>query len=192
MVSTRTATYDLVLLLDIGAEERARAAILADVERAISADGELLRHDEWGERALAYPIRHRDRAEYHLFQFHPAKADLLRGLDRSLRIADPVIRFRIVKLAAGTPDPPDSLRAGRAEEPHAGEHPGDRGPARSAPAPREASPQGDGDRPSAEAEGAGGAAEAAREVPTAGDAASEAPQAGGVTSETGAPAGADS
>ena len=32
-----------------------------------------LRHDEWGNRELAYPIRHREQAEYHLLQFHPAQ-----------------------------------------------------------------------------------------------------------------------
>ena len=49
-------TYDLVLLLDPQAEEPARAKILADARAAIEAQGELLRHDDWGERALAYPI----------------------------------------------------------------------------------------------------------------------------------------
>ncbi len=63
-------TYDLVLLLDPQVEDDARAKILADVRAAVEADGELLRHDEWGERPLAYPIAHRTSAEYHLFQFH--------------------------------------------------------------------------------------------------------------------------
>jgi small subunit ribosomal protein S6 len=99
--------YDLVLMLDTGVEPKARAGVLADVKGAIAADGELLRHDEWGTRALAYPIQHREQAEYHLLQFRPHKAQVLFGLDRSLRIADEVLRFRIVKIRPGTPDPPD-------------------------------------------------------------------------------------
>jgi small subunit ribosomal protein S6 len=113
-----TPTYDLVLLLDTQAEEPVRAKILADTREAISAGGELLRHDEWGDRALAYPIEHRKDAEYHLLQFHASTPELLRGLDRALRISDGVVRFRIVKLKPGTPDAPD-MRPGRRVEPEA-------------------------------------------------------------------------
>ncbi len=100
-------TYDLVLLLDPQAEPSARAKIVADTRAAIEAQGELLRHDEWGERALTYPIERRTSAEYHLLQFHAASAELLSGLDRSLRITDDVLRFRIIKLKPGVPDAPD-------------------------------------------------------------------------------------
>jgi small subunit ribosomal protein S6 len=97
----------LVLLLDPNAEQDVRSKVLAEAQEAISAQGELLRHDEWGDRALAYPIDHKASAEYHLFQFHASSAELLNGLNRSLRIADGLIRFRIVKLQPGTPPPPD-------------------------------------------------------------------------------------
>lgn len=113
-------TYDLILLLDAQAEEDVRAKIVADAREAISAQGELLRHDEWGDRALAYPIEHRKDAEYHLLQFHAATPELLRNLDRTLRITDGVVRFRIVKLKPGTPAAPDMLTAsavGRRVEP---------------------------------------------------------------------------
>jgi small subunit ribosomal protein S6 len=100
-------TYDLVLLLDSEAQEDVRAKLLTDVREAISAQGELLRDDKWGDRALTYPIAHKAVAEYHLLQFHAGTPELLRGLDRLLRIADEVVRFRIVKLKPGTPDAPD-------------------------------------------------------------------------------------
>jgi small subunit ribosomal protein S6 len=100
-------TYDLVLLLDPQAEESARAKILADASAAVQARGELLRHDEWGERQLTYPIDKKTSAEYHLLQFHAGTAELLSDLDRSLRITDGVMRFRIIKLKPGVPDAPD-------------------------------------------------------------------------------------
>lgn len=100
-------TYDLTLVLDPQAEEDARARIVAEARAAIEAQGELLRHDEWGERALAYPIDRRATGEYHLLQFRPSATALLDGLDRTLRITDGVLRFRIIKLAPGTPDAPD-------------------------------------------------------------------------------------
>jgi small subunit ribosomal protein S6 len=107
-------TYDLVLLLDPQAEDATRAKLVADARAAIEAQGELLRHDEWGERALTYPIEKKTSARYHLLQFHVGKIELLDGLDRSLRLADEVLRFRIIKLAPGVGAPPDMSAAGAA------------------------------------------------------------------------------
>jgi small subunit ribosomal protein S6 len=100
-------TYDLVLLLDTQAEESARAKIVADTRGAVEEHGELLRHDEWGERPLTYPIEKKASAEYHLLQFHATGTELLKDLDRTLRITDGVLRFRIIKLKPGVPDAPD-------------------------------------------------------------------------------------
>ena len=100
-------TYDLVILLDPQAEEDTRAKIVAGARAVIEARGELLRHDEWGLRALTNPIDHKSSAEYHLLQFH-ATPELLENLNRTLRIADEVVRFRIIKLAPGTPDAPET------------------------------------------------------------------------------------
>jgi small subunit ribosomal protein S6 len=96
-----------VVLLDPQVEESTRAKIVADAIAAIEAQGELLRHDEWGERPLTYPIEKKTGAEYHLLQLHAGETDLLSSLDRSLRITDAVLRFRIIKLKPGVPDAPD-------------------------------------------------------------------------------------
>jgi small subunit ribosomal protein S6 len=114
-MTSAAPTYDLVLMLDPAAEEDVRSKILADVRQAITSQGELLRDDDWGDRALAYPIDHKTTAEYHLLQFHVGNAELLSGLERSLAITDGVIRFRIVKLKPGTPDAPDMGAARRPE-----------------------------------------------------------------------------
>ena len=106
-------TYDLVLLLDPQAEPDARAKILTDPRTAIAAAGELVNEDDWGSRSLAYPIERHTDAEYHLLQFHAGTPELLSELDRTLRITDGVLRFRIVKLAPGTPAAPD-MRASSA------------------------------------------------------------------------------
>jgi small subunit ribosomal protein S6 len=113
-------TYDLVLLLDPQADDATRAKLVADSRAAIEAQGELLRHDDWGERALTYPIDRKPNAQYHLLQFHVADKQLLSSLDRTLRLADEVLRFRIIKLAPGVAAPPDmssaAAAAPRAEE----------------------------------------------------------------------------
>jgi small subunit ribosomal protein S6 len=104
-------TYDLVLLLDPQADDATRAKLVTETRASISAQGELLRHDEWGERALTYPIERRTSARYHLMQFHVAETELLSSLDRTLRLADEVLRFRIIKLAPGVPSAPDMSAA---------------------------------------------------------------------------------
>ena len=146
-------TYDLVMLLDPEAEEQARTRPLADARAAIQAQGELLRHDEWGNRTLSYAIKRRGAAEYHLLQFHAGTPELLRTLDRSLRIADEVLRFRIIKLKPGVPQPPEvpaaapaARRTGAepAAAPGAQSRPAGDGagePQATPPAPPEAAPQ---------------------------------------------------
>lgn len=117
-------TYDLVLLLDTQAEDAVRAKIVADAREAIAKQGELLRHDEWGERPLAFPIGRSKSAEYHLLQFHASTPELIEGLSRTLHITDGIVRFRINKLKPGTPEAPD-LRGEHLRASHA--HPeGDR------------------------------------------------------------------
>jgi small subunit ribosomal protein S6 len=161
--ASASSTYDLVLLLDTEAQREARAGVLGDVKRSIASDGELLRHDEWGNRELAYPIGHRQQAEYHLLQFRPSEAQLLRVLERSLRIADEVLRFRIVKLRPGTPPPPD-MRAGQTTG-------SGHGSARPAPSERAAGPEADLAAESGSTPGSEGERSAAAESTQAGDAA---------------------
>jgi small subunit ribosomal protein S6 len=72
----------------------------------ITRAGEIVSKHDWGVRPTAYEIRHKADAEYHLLQFH-GPASLLEDLQRTLRITDGVTRFRVIKLAPGTPPPPD-------------------------------------------------------------------------------------
>jgi len=102
--------YDLMLLLDTSAPEEQRKKVLSDVESMVSSTGEIVGTQDWGTRALAYEIEHRTDAEYRLLQFH-GPAELLANLQRTLRITDGVVRFRIIKLAPGTPAPPEPSRA---------------------------------------------------------------------------------
>ncbi len=97
--------YDLVLMLDSAAPEDQRQKVLSGVESTIASAGEIVNAQDWGVRQTAYEIRHKTDAEYHLLQFH-ATREVLETLQRTLKIADGVVRFRIIKLAPGTPAPP--------------------------------------------------------------------------------------
>jgi small subunit ribosomal protein S6 len=133
-------TYDLVLLLDPQADDATRAKLVTDTRASISAQGELLRHDEWGERALTYPIERRTSARYHLMQFHVAETELLSSLDRTLRLADEVLRFRIIKLAPGVPSAPDMSAAPAAPRGETAEGEASPAPAAEAPPAEPAAP----------------------------------------------------
>ncbi len=100
--------YDLMLLLSPSAPEEQRAKILSDVEGKITAaQGQVERQDDWGQRPLAYRIRHQPDAEYHLLQF-TAPPSLIETLSHDLRITDGVVRFRVIKNLPGTPPAPES------------------------------------------------------------------------------------
>ena len=116
--------YDLTLVLDPRGEESARAKIVADALASIEAKGELLRHDEWGERPLAYPIRRSASGEYHLLQFHVGDKALLAELEHALHITDGILRFRIIKLRPGVPEAPQMAAAQTAARPASADEPG--------------------------------------------------------------------
>src|SRR3954463_6084680 len=109
--------YDLVLLLDTQADDERRSQLLDNVQAAIEKGGEVVGRHDWGVRPTVYEVQKRPDADYHLFQFHGDNA-LLEQLDHTLKITDGVLRFRIIKLRAGTPPPPDPRPAeARAREP---------------------------------------------------------------------------
>jgi small subunit ribosomal protein S6 len=97
--------YDLMVLLDADAPEERRTSAIAEVEKLIGGQGEMLAIHEWGVRKLAFEIDHHAEAEYRLFQFAGGN-DLLERLRHSLRIMDGVLRFRIIRPRPGAPTPP--------------------------------------------------------------------------------------
>jgi small subunit ribosomal protein S6 len=108
--------YDLVLLLDSDADEEQRTKVLDDCVRMIKADGEIVADEDWGLRALAYEIRHKPDAQYHLIQFKGGRK-ALDDLNRMLHIADGVVRYRIIKLKPGTRAVADTSAAEPVDEP---------------------------------------------------------------------------
>ena len=99
-------TYDLNVLLDSELPEEQRERILADIEAMVAETGTVVSAHDWGRRKMAYEIRHKTDADYHLIQLNGPR-ELLDRLDRTLRITDGVVRYRIIKLRPGTPPPPD-------------------------------------------------------------------------------------
>lgn len=103
--------YELVLMLDPVADDKARDSLADDVRKAIEQEGTLEKADNWGMRKMAYEIRQRNEADYRYYRFE-CESQLLQRLDHNLKIADNALRFRIFKVDAETPSnaPPVSER----------------------------------------------------------------------------------
>jgi small subunit ribosomal protein S6 len=106
--------YDLMLLLDPAAADEQKAKILSDSEAAIAKAGEVVGKHDYGLRQMTFEIQKKKEAEYHLIQFH-GTPELLEALNRTLRITDGILRFRLIKLAPGTPPPPDLTARAQSE-----------------------------------------------------------------------------
>ena len=108
MAAAVPVAYDLIVMLDSTAEEDARAKVLTDVEAAIGqGGGEIANKQDWGKKIMAFEIRHKADADYHLIQFL-ASPELPATLSRSLAINDTVLRHRIIKTPGGKPAAPSS------------------------------------------------------------------------------------
>ena len=98
--------YDLTLLLDTGADDDARAKVLRDVEAAIAqAGGTIANNQDWGQKVLAFKVRHKPEAHYHLIQF-TGPPELPATLNRSLGINDVVLRHRLIRTPGAEPAAP--------------------------------------------------------------------------------------
>lgn len=94
--------YEVMIILDVTLEESAMQAVLNKSTDLISSmGGQVARVDKWGRRRFAYPIAHRTEGYYVVIEFS-ADSPLVDELGRSLRLADEVVRHKIVRLPETT------------------------------------------------------------------------------------------
>ncbi len=68
--------------------------------------GDIIKLEDWGAKKLGYEIHKNSRGRYFLLDYLAA-ADLVRELERNLRLNDRVLKFQTVKIDERTPsDPP--------------------------------------------------------------------------------------
>jgi small subunit ribosomal protein S6 len=60
--------------------------------------GTIIKVDEWGTRALAYPLKKSEKGAYVLFQYC-GEAGITNVLERDLRLDDRVLKFQTIKLS---------------------------------------------------------------------------------------------
>ena len=72
------------------------------VKRLIeSMSGQLGETQDWGMRDLAYPIRKQPRGTYVLAQY-TARPDVVKELERTMKLADEILRFISVRVPEAT------------------------------------------------------------------------------------------
>lgn len=100
--------YEVMIIYEPSLEEDAiRAAVDRSADVIRSGGGNPGRIDRWGKRRLAYEIRHR-REGYYVLVEATAEPAVMAELDRSLSLADEVLRHKVIRL-------PDRV-AGRARQ----------------------------------------------------------------------------
>lgn len=129
--SNKNLDYELILLLDPQLEEEEREKLAANAKAKLESAGELKGESNWGVRRMAFEINKHPEADYRCFRFDGGN-DLLDDLDHSLKITDGVIRFRIYKVEADSPQitPPDTVQIMRRDDDERGPRRDGRGPRR--------------------------------------------------------------
>ncbi|MBI2168454.1 MAG: 30S ribosomal protein S6 [Actinobacteria bacterium] len=90
--------YEIVVIFDADLEEETiRAAVDRATEHITKGGGEVSRVDHWGKRRFAYELRHRWEGYYVVLQAR-AEPGTVEELDRSLSLADEVLRQRVVRV----------------------------------------------------------------------------------------------
>ncbi len=89
--------YELVYILKPSVEEEKRTQLLERFRGIIETEGAIENVDEWGSRRLAYEIDKVNEGYYVLVNFSSG-IEVIKELNRNLRIIDDVLRHLIVRV----------------------------------------------------------------------------------------------
>ncbi|MGI8757652.1 MAG: 30S ribosomal protein S6 [Acidimicrobiales bacterium] len=90
--------YELMVIFDGDLDESTIAGVINQVTAQVeTADGVIAKTDKWGRRRFAYEIDHKTEGFYVVFEIE-AEPGALDTVDRNLRLADEVVRHKIIRL----------------------------------------------------------------------------------------------
>jgi len=91
--------YELIVIIDGDVDEpKAQSYTKVCVDEISKADGSVHgRPDWWGKRAFAYPINKKESGYYFVIECL-AEGGKLDELERQLRLADDVVRHKLIRL----------------------------------------------------------------------------------------------
>ena len=92
--------YELMVIFDADvADATIQGHLKTLVSEAVESDsGTVAKVDNWGKRRFAYQINHKWEGTYVVLEILLPEGHDLSGVDRSLRLADDVVRHKILRL----------------------------------------------------------------------------------------------
>jgi small subunit ribosomal protein S6 len=88
--------YEVMLILPAEADESVVGGAVERITKILSERGGEVRNiDRWGRRRFAYPIARQGEGYYVVVRF-TSEPDAITEIDRSLTLADEVLRFKVV------------------------------------------------------------------------------------------------
>ena len=95
---SQTRQYELVYIVSPDASEQDVADLHTQVEQIIQRfNGTLDKTENWGKRKLAYEIGHAREGTY-VIETITGSGELMKEIDRRLRVTDSVIRHLVVRI----------------------------------------------------------------------------------------------
>jgi small subunit ribosomal protein S6 len=90
--------YELMVIFDGDLDESTVAGVINTTTAQVeTAEGTVVKTDKWGRRRFAYEINHKNEGFYVVFEIE-AEPGALDTVDRNLRLADEVVRHKIIRL----------------------------------------------------------------------------------------------
>src|SRR5215211_9243182 len=90
--------YELMVIIDGDADDAAVDSAVRRISDSItSKSGDIRTTDRWGRRRFAYEINHKHEGYYVVFEAL-AEAGALDDLERQLRLADDIVRHKLIRL----------------------------------------------------------------------------------------------
>src|SRR4029450_1471485 len=92
--------YELMVIIDAELEDEVIAAHVKRIADLIGQrGGTVKREDRWGRRRFAYEINHKLEGYYVVYEF--VGGSDLDQLERALRLADEIVRHKVLRLPDG-------------------------------------------------------------------------------------------
>ncbi len=93
-----TRAYEMMIIVDGDEEDTMVDEIVGRVETWLTEGGSrLATTDKWGRRKFAYEINHKTEGHYVVLEMVTDPRDMA-PLERSLRLADEIVRHKLIRL----------------------------------------------------------------------------------------------
>ncbi|HEX7095884.1 MAG TPA: 30S ribosomal protein S6 [Acidimicrobiales bacterium] len=90
--------YEVMIIIDTDVDDAGVRQLLAKATEIVEAEGgKVATTDLWGRRRFVYQINHKHEGIYVVLEI-TTPASNINSLDRALRLADEVVRHKIIRL----------------------------------------------------------------------------------------------